>query len=303
MAVTLIAVVAVAVAPEAPGRRVDLGGATLFVPEGYRPDGGVVHVVLHLHGAPSVVEPALVATGWPAVLVTFNRKGLSRVYAEPFADRTLFPGLLDATLKRVKELGLAEAPRLGRVVVSSFSAGFGGVRELLKDPAHLAQIHALVMADSLYAGYEGDPALRRVDPRLMDGFRRFALAAAEGKKTFLLTHSAQVPQGYASTTETADFLIVAVGARAEPVSRDWGDGWTQTRRASRGNFTVLGFSGGEGTDHMKHLRGIAKLWKALSDPFSRTRLAPSATSSGRDEQGGRGGKVSRFRSGGVAGTP
>ncbi len=36
------------------GRRVDLGieGATLFVPDGYRPSsGGAIDVVMHLHGA------------------------------------------------------------------------------------------------------------------------------------------------------------------------------------------------------------------------------------------------------------
>jgi hypothetical protein len=254
--------------PAAPGRRVDLGEAVVFVPEGYRPDEGAVNVVLHLHGAASVVEPALVATGWRAVLVEFNRPGLSSVYTKPFSDRALFPRLLDGALKAVADLGLAEKPRLGRVTVSSFSAGFGGVRELLKDPEHFARIDALVMADSLYAGYEGDPASRRVDPRLMDGFRRFATAAAEGKKSFLLTHSAQVPEGYASTTETADDLIRAVGGAPESVREDWGDGWTMTRRMAKGRFRVLGFSGAEAADHMRHLRGIAKVWKALGDPFA-----------------------------------
>ena len=46
-------------------------------------------------------------------------------------------------------------------------------RELLKVPEHFARIDTLVMADSLYAGYEGDPSLHHVDPALMEGFRRF----------------------------------------------------------------------------------------------------------------------------------
>ena len=103
-----------------PGHRVDLGieGAALFVPEGYRPGPcGAVDVVLHLHGAPSVVEPALIEARWPAVLITVNRKGLSRVYAEPFSDPTLFPRLLEAARSALKDRHVADDPRIGRVYV------------------------------------------------------------------------------------------------------------------------------------------------------------------------------------------
>jgi rhamnogalacturonan endolyase len=252
-------------APEPPaGRRagLEIEGATLFVPESYRPGpGGVVDVVLHLHGATSVLEPALVDAHWPAVLIAFNRKGLSRVYTEPFSDPKLFPRLLDAARSTLKDLHIADDPKIGRVVVSSFSAGFGGVRAMLKVPEHFARIDGLIMADSIYCGYIGDPKDHRVDPALMDGFRRFAVEAAAGRKTFLVTHSALVPPGYASTAETADFLIDAVGGKAEPAKVAWTDAWTQTRTSSKGRFVVLGFAGTEGADHMSHLRQINKLWK------------------------------------------
>src|SRR6516225_3234241 len=98
-----------------PGHRVGLGveGASLFVPDGYRPEAeDVVDVVLHLHGAASVLEPALVDARWPAVLIVFNRKGLSRVYAEPFSDPKLFPRLLEAARSALKELHVAGEPRI-----------------------------------------------------------------------------------------------------------------------------------------------------------------------------------------------
>ena len=117
------------------------------------------------------------------------------------------------------------------------------------------------MLDSIYCGYTGNPSDHKVDPALMDGFRRFALEAANSRKTFLLTHSEQVPEGYASTTETADYLIDAVGGKASGSKTDWGQGLTQTRIASKGKFVVIGFAGKEGDDHMKHLRQVAKLWK------------------------------------------
>ena len=100
-----------------------------------------------------------------------------------------------------------DRPR-GRQLIS---AGFGGVRALLKVPEHFARIDGLIMADSIYCGYTGDPKEHRVNPALMEGFRRFAVEAAAGRKAFLLSHSALVPDGYASTGEVADFLIDAVG--------------------------------------------------------------------------------------------
>lgn len=252
----------------APGRRVALPeDATLFVPEGYRSGpGGVVDVVLHLHGATTVVEPALVQSGWPAVLVTFNRKGLSSVYAGPFSDATLLNRLLESTRAALARLEVAPEPKLGRLVVSSFSAGFGGVRALLKVPEHFDRIDGLIMADSIYCGYVGDPTRHQADPALMDGFRRFAEQAAAGRKSFLLTHSAQVPEGYASTTETADYLLHALDATPQPASREWAPGWTQTRVATKGRFTVLGFAGAGPEDHLVHLRRITLLWKRHLEP-------------------------------------
>jgi hypothetical protein len=247
------------------GRRVPLGveGAALFIPDGYRPAAdGAVDVIMHLHGAASVVEPAIRKSGWPGVLVTFNRKGLSRVYTEPFSDPTLFPRLLEGVRVAMKEgaKGAVE-PKIGRVVVSSFSAGFGGVRELLKTQRHFDRIDGLIMLDSIYCGYEGEPSQHRPDPKLMDGFRRFALEAAAGRKRFLISHSAQVPDGYASTTETANYLIEAVGGQSRPRAADWAPGWRQTREFSVKHFVVLGFAGIEGADHMNHLRHVDVLWK------------------------------------------
>ncbi len=258
----LLPMVLLAQAPEpaAPGRRADLGGAVLFVPDTFRPRGDEVDVLLHLHGAPTVIEPAFIEAKRPGVLIEFNRKGLSRVYAEPFSDRALFPRLLDAAMQQTRRMGLTEHPKAGKVAVSSFSAGFGGVRELLKVDDHFARIDELIMADSLYAGYEGKPAQRQIDPKLMEGFRRFALEAAAGRKEFLLTHSAQVPQGYASTTETADFLIHAVEGTARKVDVRWDDDWVQTGEFRKGNLVVLGFAGTDGAAHMAHLRKIAGLW-------------------------------------------
>ena len=245
-----------------PGRHVKLAGdAELFVPYRFKADpGGDVEVVLHLHGAPHVVELSLVTLGRPAVLIEFNRKGLSSVYTAPFKDPKLLTRLVDSALRELKSLGITDGRPERRLVLSAFSAGFGGVREILKVPENVARIDAVVLADSLYCGYTGDPARREVDPALMVGFRKFALEAAAGRKAMLVTHSAQIPESYASTTETADDLARSAGLTFQADREDWADGWTQTRIAKKGRLLIVGFEGKEAADHMEHLRGIGRAW-------------------------------------------
>ena len=141
-------------------------------------------------------------------------------------------------------------------------------RALLSQPENFARIDALVLADSLYCGYDpADPDSHRLDASKMAGFRRFASEAASGRKMMLVPHSAQVPEGYASTTVTANNLVALVGASSESTDLELAPGFRLTRRASQGRFVVLGFSGSGPEDHLRHLRRLGTLWKAVAEPF------------------------------------
>ena len=101
-------------------------------------------------------------------------------------------------------------------------------------------------------------AQRKVDDELMSGFLRFARLASEGRKRFVLSHSRQIPEGYASTTETADYLLGKLrGMRAAAKPGEWPGGLRLLTRFSREKFEVLGFDGDAPEDHMRHLRAIA----------------------------------------------
>ena len=140
-----------------------------------------------------------------------------------------------------------------------FSAGFGGVRQLLQQPEAFARIGALVMADSIYCGYTGDPKDKRVDPALMAGFVQFAKLAIDGKKRLVISHSAQVPEGYASTTETADYLIAQLGGARDSENEEWAGGLSLRSQYSSGSVEILGFAGEGPEDHMRHLRNLGVL--------------------------------------------
>jgi hypothetical protein len=210
------------------------------------------------------------------VLVMLTLPGLSKVYADHFADERVFTGLLRNVKDVVRAQGGGAGWEPGVLTVSSFSAGFGGVRQLLRQPEAFERIATLVMADSIYCGYAGPISERRVDPELMAGFTRYARLAAEGKRRMLVTHSAQVPDGYASTTETADFLIAAVGGRRAEEDGSWDDGLVVTRRIAQGGLEVVGFAGVEAKDHLQHLRSLGVF-------LSRAGSAPSVFHHGDTE--------------------
>ena len=80
----------------------------------------------------------------------------------------------------------------------------------------------------------------------------------------VVSHSSIVPPGYASTTETSNFLINAFGSRPKPARPRRSDpfGLELLSRFDRQDFHVLGFSGNGTLDHCAHvglLRDILKV--------------------------------------------
>jgi hypothetical protein len=253
-------------AAEVAFKQVRVGKAVISLPANWTALGPQIPVWLHLHGAPATVEGAFTGLGAPGVLVNVTLPGLSKVYADHFADPLVFTELLRDTEAVLRRESAAAAWTLGPLTVSSFSAGFGGVRQLLRQPEAFERIAVLVMADSIYCGYEGKVADKRVDPMLMEGFLRFARLASEGRRRMLITHTQQVPEGYASTTETADYLVAEIGGARVGVAKDWAPALRQLSAFSRGGLEIVGFAGARPEDHMQHLRSLGLFWERARSP-------------------------------------
>lgn len=244
-----------------PATEIALSTGTLWIPDGYRPCGDQADVVIHFHGAPGPIRDRFLLSGKSAVLMTVSFNGLSEVYAKPFRDPALFKQLLDETLLRTGERFVTEPMNVRKLVLSSFSAGYGAIREILRTPEYLSLVTDTIFCDSIYAGYvEGT---KEVDPADMDSFSAFADLAAGGEKVMWITHSSESPGSYASTTEAADYLIRRVSA--ERVQADGVDSpnLRLTSKADLNGFHVRGYAGETDEDHGNHIRAYATWLKQL----------------------------------------
>ena len=222
-------------------------------------------VLVHFHGDAKTCERNLAACNWKGILVTVNCNGLSSAYRRPFQNASLFDDVLEhARRELIKAERIPKDASFHGVHVSCFSAGYGAVREILKVKKYQQRIETVVAADSIYASIHQDGDRRLVDQPQMQPFLRFAELAIAGDKTFLISHSQLPVEPYASTVETADYLLARLEMnRAETTSRR---GFLPISQATKGNFHVLGFAGMDGEAHLRHLRNIASLWKRVLAP-------------------------------------
>ena len=225
-------------------------------------------VLVHFHGSVEVLAENFDQCEFDCTLVVVNFNGLSSAYSKPFAsDPEAFEKLLRIASQETQQLRQGkETIGWQHIYVSSFSAGYGAVRELLKNKEHLDRIDGYAAADSIYASLDETLESRKADPEQMAGFLDLAREAAEQRKHFVITHT-QLETPYASTRETADYLLQALESQpAMDVRVEFGDanpsnGYASHRRI--GNFRVLSDKGTDGPAHLQHLRNIHMAWAYL----------------------------------------
>lgn len=233
---------------QALGQRVTLGPTSVLL----LPQRTATHLVIHFHG-PSWWTEWVVRNKYPgAAVLCLQGEGGSDVYRDMFNT----PGKYMALLADVERLSRAH---FKHVVLSAFSAGYGGIREILRDKDNWARVDAVLLADSLHATYGEE----RQD---LNPFVEFAREAAAGHKQFLFSHSEVYPGTYLSTTETASYILKQLGLRRQPILQ-WGAfGMQQLSKAGKGGFQVLGFAGNSATDHIDHYYAMQDFFNRLQPP-------------------------------------
>lgn len=241
------------------------GAGALFVPSSFHSADGAFDLLVHFNGNAELVAESVAAAGLDALVLVVNLGVGSGVYEARYS----VPAMLDYDLERVVAVARArglENPHLRRLAFSAWSAGYGALVRLLVSEEVFRRATAVLLCDAMHAGFS-DKRSRAVDMDRIDPFVRFAREASLGKKLFVMTHSEVGEFRYATTTETSDALLAALGIfRARktdwperptlPLSRAvmTTESWLEQRsEARRGELHVAGYKGFREDDHIAHL--------------------------------------------------
>lgn len=244
----------------------------LFVPASYRlPADGAVDLAVHFHTAVWFAIDEHLRRGLTGpLLIGYLGEG-STTYGKPFKDPELFGRLIGRVEQALSRRANGSSVHVNSVAITSFSAGYGAVREILKEDRYIALIRRIILCDSLYAGWDpattqpgatSQPALENMQP-----FEKYVRLAAAGEKTFVLVHSS-VPTPYANTAATAKWIAELVDAPrvdiargSSPASSD--EDFPLLYRADIGHLHLWGYGGEDAQAHMTHVRHLADVWMAL----------------------------------------
>jgi hypothetical protein len=242
----------------------------VWVPERAR-GRDTCELVVHFHGAAWLAHQAVAALDGCTVAAVVNLGAGSGAYHRAFADAAAFDSLLAGISREVFATGGTAAPP-ARVTLVGFSAGHGAIRQILREPRHFALVTAVVLLDGMHTSYVPEGSLLAtgggMDTTNLLAFADFARAAVRGDKRFVVTHSEIFPGTFASTTETADWLLAAIGVRRTPVLL-WGPrGMQQLSEVRSGQFELLGFAGNSAPDHVDHLHAAPEMLARAVRPGS-----------------------------------
>lgn len=242
---------------DAPQRRVTHGGRVVFIPNGCSSVQKPYDLVVHFHGAPTAMEPAFDKSGVGGVLAILNLGIGSGAYEDAFQAPSAFKDLLTRVTTVVGEMCPGASTSLGRIALSSWSAGYGAVWHIIDRQANADRIDAVLLSDGLHVGFEPDKKRERVvNSASMAAFTLFADRAITGEKLFAITHSSIVTP-YASTTETANFLLSQENVQRIPLNEQGPrPNMIQISRGDRGSLHVLGYAGNDKPDHCDQLHAI-----------------------------------------------
>lgn len=232
----------------------------VWIPESVRA-GDDVDLVVHFLGAAWLPELAVSELKTKTVAAVVNLGAGSGIYDRSFSDPAAFDALLAGIQREIP------GSRIRRITLVGFSAGHGAVRAILRDPRQFARVDAVLLLDGMHTSYVPEGVVvdkgGTLDPKNLEAFIAFAKAAMRGEKRFLVTHSEIFPGTFASTTETADYLLHVLGLHRTPVLV-WGPrGMQQLSEVRSGQFTLLGFAGNTAPDHIDQLHGMPEFLARL----------------------------------------
>lgn len=240
---------------------------TLFFPRGWDTNAANQTLTMHFHTAAWFIIQEHVRRGAKNPLACIHLGEGSTVYRRAFEDPQRL-GRVVAVIGDELRKRAGKGVAIRDLELSSFSAGYGAIRELVKSADVFRQMRRVVLADSMYASLESNASERRPLREHIDVWVPLARAAMKGEKIFVFTYSEVPTETYASSSECAAALIRAVGVTNRTVAAGScaaanDSQFPLRRRADFGNLHIWGYGGTNAQAHMTHARHLADVWKAI----------------------------------------
>jgi hypothetical protein len=219
---------------------------------------GGFDLVVHFHGH-EPIRKEFVKTAKGPVLVGIDLGIGSGAYINGFAAPHVFPGLLRSVEAAMAQKTGKKTARVRKLALSSWSAGYGAIEQILRQTGG-KNIDSVILLDSLHAGY-ADEQQKTLKVAQIEPFIDFAKKAAAKQRFMYLSHSSIIPPGYASTHETANFIIKQLNGKPKKASRQDVLGLDLFQRFDKGNLKVRGYTGNDKPDHCAHIGLMADIMR------------------------------------------
>lgn len=229
-----------------PGTRAKLDAGTLFIPNAIAGQKEAP-LLIFMHGGTWIPEVAAVKHGM-AALVIQRGDGYRALFEKE-----------DSLASLVTEASTKTGMQWSQITVGGWSAGCQGVRTMLRSASAVKLIDRVLMVDGIHTSYtdgKPGPLESKIDTTTLAPIASYAREAIAGRRHLLITHGEIFPGTFASTTETADWLLGELGIQRHAVLV-WGPMKTQQLSVARkGFFHLVGLAGNAAPDHVDQLHAL-----------------------------------------------
>lgn len=235
-------------------RKETLSLGTLFLPERYRSG----KLLVFFHGGTWLPEESVSRRGDVAAL-SVHISGTSDGYVGAFSKADRFERL-------IKEAESKGGLEFRAIAMGGWSAGCGAIRTILREGRHYERVRSVLALDGIHTSYVNGtpgPLESALDTQHLEIYAKLARDAMGGDKQLLITHTEIFPGTFASTTETADWIVRESGAQRKAVLK-WGPRRTQQLSEVRqGKLWIMGFAGNSAPDHVDQLHSLPEYLKLV----------------------------------------
>ncbi len=212
-----------------------------------------VDLIIHFHGGMKPVQWAVSQNARPYVLIHAHWGGGSSTYSRPIqkmGGQAFLFRILDSVANRISTAAI------DNIILTSWSAGYGAIRQLIQDQDVVDSVAGIMLLDGLHCSYLPERKVLfeggKLDSISLEPFVNWMRKSIDNQKVFLLTHSTIFPGTFASTTETADYLLRKAQMSRIPVLKEGPMGMQLISDVYKGKFKVLAYAGNTAPDHVDH---------------------------------------------------